>query len=29
MYGKGAAFVDVTSVLAVAKTMNKLFLEKN
>jgi len=29
MYGKDAAFVDVTSVLAVAKTMNKLFLEKN
>ena len=29
MYGNGAAFVDVTSVLAVAKTMNKLFLEKN
>jgi len=28
MYGKDAAFVDVTSVLAVAKTMNKLFLEK-
>jgi len=28
MYGNGAAFVDVTSVLAVAKTMNKLFLEK-
>ena len=29
MYGNDAAFVDVTSVLAVAKTMNKLFLEKN
>jgi len=28
MYGKDAAFVNVTSVLAVAKTMNKLFLEK-
>jgi len=28
MYGKDAAFVDVTSVVAVAKTMNKLFLEK-
>jgi len=28
MYGKDAAFVDVTSVMAVAKTMNKLFLEK-
>ena len=28
MYGKDASFVDVTSVLAVAKTMNKLFLEK-
>ena len=28
MYGNDAAFVDVTSVLAVAKTMNKLFLEK-
>ena len=28
MYGNDAAFVDVTSVLAVAKTMNKLFLQK-
>ena len=28
MYGKDAAFVDVTSVMAVAKTMNKLFLSK-
>ena len=28
MYGNDAAFVDVTSLLAVAKTMNKLFLEK-
>jgi len=28
MYGNDAAFVNVTSVLAVAKTMNKLFLEK-
>ena len=28
MYGKDAEFIDVTSVLSVAKTMNKKFLEK-
>ena len=28
MYGKDAHFIDVTSVLAVAKTMNKKFLQK-
>ena len=28
MYGKDAYFIDVTSVLAVAKTMNKKFLQK-
>jgi hypothetical protein len=28
MYGKDAEFIDVTSVLPVAKTMNKKFLEK-
>jgi hypothetical protein len=28
MYGKDAHFIDVTSVLPVAKTMNKKFLEK-
>ena len=28
MYGKDAAFVDVTSVLSIAKTMNKAFLTK-
>ena len=28
MYGKDAEFVDVTSVMAVSKTMNKKFLEK-
>jgi hypothetical protein len=29
MYGKDAEFVDVTSVTAVSRTMNKKFLEKN
>ena len=29
MYGKDAEFIDVTSVMAVSKTMNKKFLEKN
>jgi len=29
MYGNDAEFVDVTSVLPIAKTMNKKFLEKN
>jgi nitric oxide reductase activation protein len=29
MYGKDSQFIDVTSVMAVAKTMNKKFLEKN
>ena len=29
MYGKDSQFVDVTSVTAVARTMNKKFLEKN
>ena len=29
MYGKDAQFIDVTSVMAVSKTMNKKFLEKN
>jgi hypothetical protein len=29
MYGKDAAFVDVTSVTAISRTMNKKFLEKN
>ena len=28
MYGKDAEFIDVTSVLPIAKTMNKKFLEK-
>ena len=28
MYGKDAQFIDVTSVLPVAKTMNQKFLEK-
>jgi hypothetical protein len=28
MYGKDSEFIDVTSVLPVAKTMNKKFLEK-
>ena len=28
MYGKDAAFVDVTSVLSIARTMNKVFLTK-
>ena len=28
MYGSDSQFIDVTSVLAVAKTMNKKFLEK-
>ena len=28
MYGKDAHFIDVTSVLPVAKSMNKKFLEK-
>jgi hypothetical protein len=28
MYGKDAEFIDVTSVIPVAKTMNKKFLEK-
>ncbi len=28
MYGADAEFIDVTSVLSVAKTMNKKFLEK-
>ena len=28
MYGKDAEFIDVTSVMAVSKTMNKKFLEK-
>jgi len=27
MYGKDAEFVDVTNMMAVAKTMNKKFLE--
>jgi|TARA_Y100000031_G_scaffold2407_1_gene2932 hypothetical protein len=29
MYGKDSEFIDVTSVMAVSKTMNKKFLEKN
>jgi nitric oxide reductase activation protein len=29
MYGKDSEFVDVTSVTAVSRTMNKKFLEKN
>ena len=29
MYGKDAEFVDVTSVTAISRTMNKKFLEKN
>jgi hypothetical protein len=29
MYGNDAEYVDVTSVLPIAKTMNKKFLEKN
>jgi nitric oxide reductase activation protein len=29
MYGKDAKFIDVNSVSALAKTMNKKFLEKN
>jgi nitric oxide reductase activation protein len=29
MYGKDSQFVDVTSVTAVSRTMNKKFLEKN
>ena len=29
MYGKDSQFIDVTSVMAVSKTMNKKFLEKN
>ena len=29
MYGKDSHFIDVTSVMAVSKTMNKKFLEKN
>jgi len=28
MYGKDAQFVNVTSVLSIAKTMNKAFLTK-
>jgi hypothetical protein len=28
MYGSDSQFIDVTSVLAVAKTMNKKFLKK-
>jgi len=28
MYGKDSQFVDVTSVTAVSRTMNKKFLEK-
>ena len=28
MYGKDSEFIDVTSVMAVSKTMNKKFLEK-
>jgi hypothetical protein len=28
MYGSDAEFIDVTSVISVAKTMNKKFLEK-
>ena len=28
MYGKDAEFIDVTSVMAVSKTMNRKFLEK-
>ena len=28
MYGNDSEFIDVTSVLPVAKTMNKKFLEK-
>jgi predicted glycosyltransferase len=29
MYGKDSQFIDVTSVTAVSRTMNKKFLEKN
>jgi len=29
MYGKDSEFVDVTSVTAISRTMNKKFLEKN
>ena len=29
MYGKDSQFIDVTSVMSIAKTMNKKFLEKN
>ena len=28
-YGKDSQFIDVTSVMSIAKTMNKKFLEKN
>ena len=29
MYGKDSQYIDITSVTAVSRTMNKKFLEKN